>query len=303
MSISCTSRTCRWLFVSLYLLHGCFFSPRAAFSQDASEKHDVTVEDAVGSDAAEEAKATKEAIAEVAEVLDRVQIESFAASDWNKSPHLEKPALTFGDPTRGNTRGTLWTWGEKGRPSVVAEVYRVSTFDGWILVFFNTSGGKVRASLDGNGWWRENQSTSKFEDLAGTPKPAATNAARQRQIKAIAGRFSAHQFWDPDNSRFELRAIERPLLTYSDPENGILDGALFTFANGTNPEILLMVEARAGQGGKPDRYQFAVGRLAHAELHLAFDEKEVFSAPRGWTLCGPDKPYFSEGVEARPKKK
>jgi hypothetical protein len=295
MAILGVSRSLLLSFVVLVACGGLIHRPIAG--QDPPEKDEVTE-----GDADDEAKATKEAIAEVADVFERVKIESFASSEWKTSRLAEKPALTFGDPTRGNTRGTLWTWGEKGRPSVVAEVYRVSTFDGWVLVFFNTSGGKVKASLDGNDWWNENQSTSKFEDLADTPKPAATNAARQRQIKSIAGRFSAHQFWDPDNSRFELRAIERPLLTYADPENGILDGALFTFANGTNPEILLMVEARAGSNGKPDRYQFAVGRLAHAELHLAFDEKEIYSAPRGWTLCGPDKSYFSESVAA-PRKR
>jgi hypothetical protein len=38
------------------------------------ENRDLTAEDAAGGDAAEEAKATKEAIAEVTEGLDRVQI-------------------------------------------------------------------------------------------------------------------------------------------------------------------------------------------------------------------------------------
>ena len=108
----------------------------------------------------------------------------------------------------------------------------------------------------------------------------------------MAGKFTGHQFWDPDNSRFELRRLDRPLLTYRDEDDGILDGALYALANGTNPEILLFVEARAGKDGAKPAWQFTTGRLAHAELHMSYDGKEVFEAPRGTKLSAADKPYW-----------
>jgi hypothetical protein len=55
------------------------------------------------------------------------------------------------------------------------------------------------------------------------------------------------------------------------------------------------LEAREAQDGKPTRYEWAVGRLAHAELHLEFDGKEIYSTPRGWDLVGPEKAYFASG--------
>ena len=70
-------------------------------------------------------------------------------------------------------------------------------------------------------------------------------------------------------SRYELRRLERPLHTYRDEENGILDGPLYTLANGTNPEIMLFVEARADlKDTSKSSWQFTVGRVSHAELHL-----------------------------------
>jgi hypothetical protein len=73
----------------------------------------------------------------------------------------------------------------------------------------------------------------------------------------------------------------------------VLDGALYTLANGTNPEILLFVEARADPTDESRAtWRFAVGRLSHAELHLHYDGKEVFAAPRGDRASGPERPYW-----------
>jgi hypothetical protein len=73
----------------------------------------------------------------------------------------------------------------------------------------------------------------------------------------------------------------------------VLDGGLFMFANGTNPEIPVFIEARADPktGSKPV-WQFAVGRLAHAELHLEYDGKEVFEARRGNKVSAANAPYW-----------
>jgi hypothetical protein len=126
-------------------------------------------------------------------------------------------------------------------------------------------------------------------------------AARSRQLKQLAQKFTGHQFWDPNNSRYELRRIERPLHTYRDEAGGLLEGGLFALANGTNPEILLFVEARVDPKDKSRAvWQYAVGRLAHAELHLDYDGKEIFSAPRGGALSGRDKPYWVDFIPAAP---
>ena len=63
------------------------------------------------------------------------------------------------------------------------------------------------------------------------------------------------------------------------------------------------MEARAGKDGAKPAWQSATGRPAHAELHMAFDGKEVFDAPRGTRLSGPDKPYWLGFITvAEPKK-
>jgi hypothetical protein len=188
----------------------------------------------------------------------------------------------------------VWGWAEKGRPVALVELYQ-NTNDrtNWVYAICNTSGGKLRASRRGAPWWRENDSASELKDIPSAPAPAADSPQRQRQLKLIAQKFTGHQFWDPNNSRYELRRLERPLYTYRDEAAGVLEGGLFTLANGTNPEILFFVEARVDPNDKSKAtWQYAVGRLAHAELHMEYDGKEIFNAPRGNQVSASNKPYW-----------
>jgi hypothetical protein len=234
-------------------------------------------------------------------VIGTIEVETLVGGEWVKSKRVEKPVLYYGDPTRGHDRGSVWAWGEKGRPVALVELYQNLDDQGrrWVFAICNTSGGKVRASRGGSPWWRANESATEPKDIPGAPAPAADAKQRQFQLKQLARKFTGHQFWDPDNSRFELRRLEQPLHAYSDAAAGVLDGGLYVLANGTNPEILLFVEARKSTDGKA-AWRFAVGRLAHAELHLLYDGKEVFAAPRAdrARLSGSDKPYWVSFITA-----
>ncbi|HZD04385.1 MAG TPA: hypothetical protein VE173_05695, partial [Longimicrobiales bacterium] len=236
----------------------------------------------------------QEAIRREAEkAVSEITLEVFSEGKWAKVERIEKPLLYYGDHTRHNDRGSLWAWGRKGRPVALLELFQgVINREKWAFAICNTSGRKLRATRAGLPWWRENDSASELADIPGAPAPSAEAPGRQRQLKLLARKFTGHEFWDPGNSRYELRRLARPLYTYRDEAGGVLEGGLFTLANGTNPEILLFVEARTDpKDRKKAVWQFTVGRLAHAELHLEYDGKEVFNAPRGNRLSAPDKPY------------
>ncbi len=235
--------------------------------------------------------------------VNTIELEMLSEYKWAKVKRIEKPLLYFSDDTRGHKRGSVWAWGEKGRPVAVLELFQDSGKQGtiWISSLCNTSGGKVRASRVGEPWWMENESDVVINDVPQAPAPAAETAQRQRQLKLLSQKFTGHEIWDPNNSRYELRRIERPVHAYRDEATGLLDGGLIILANGTNPEILLFVEARSSPKDKSKAvWQYLVGRSSHAELHLEFDGKEVFDCPRGNRLSGPRKPYFLSRIVTDP---
>jgi hypothetical protein len=109
-------------------------------------------------------------------------------------------------------------------------------------------------------------------------------------MRSLARRFQAHQFWDPDNSRFELRLLAQPLHRYEDPDRGLVEGGLFILANNTNPEVVLLLEAARHDSGAA-AWQYALARLGHAEMHVSLDDVEVWSVPRVDALPA-DSPYW-----------
>lgn len=186
--------------------------------------------------------------------------------------------LRFNDPARSNDNGTVWVWGAERRPRAISELYQPADNSGWVYVFHSLATGPLRSEFRGESFWRPDKSDTEFKAFPQQPAVSANEKVRSRQIKALARRFDAHEFWDPDNSRFELRLLPRPLHRYSDDKAGVVDGALFIFANGTNPEVLLLIEARRSKGEL--EWTWAAARMGHAEMHLKLDGEEVWTRPR-----------------------
>jgi hypothetical protein len=92
--------------------------------------------------------------------------------------------------------------------------------------------------------------------------PADTPAQRRRQLRDLAAEFEVSV--QSDQNRYELRVLSRPLYRYSQAEGGVLDGALFAFVEGTDPELILTIET---QSDKP-RWVFACGRLTRWAIEV-----------------------------------
>jgi hypothetical protein len=246
--------------------------------------------------------AEKEFRREAEKLVGEICLEVLSDDKWTRAERIEQALLYYSDPTRNNDRGSVWGWGQKGRPLALLELFQSMTDrTRWAFAVCNTSGRKLRATRAGKPWWRENDSAAELKDIPGAPAASPEAAPRQRQLKQLAQKFTGHQFWDPDNTRYELRRLERPLLTYRDEAGGVLEGGLFTLANGTNPEIMFFIEARVDpKDSKKAVWRYTVGRLAHAELHMQYDGKEVFSAPRGDRVSAADRPYWLDFVSKPP---
>jgi hypothetical protein len=192
---------------------------------------------------------------------------------------VEKPLLTFADSSRSNEDGTLWAFGEAGRPLAFLELYRHVGSTHWVHALTLTSLQPVSMVTPLGTRWAPERTQIEPAAIGGAPLPDAKEAVRLRQLKELARRFTGHEFWDPDNSKFELRLLVQPVHRYSDPKTGLHDGAAFTLAHGTNPEIVLLIEA-LGPSLAAARWHFSVAPLGSAELHVALDDEEVWKRDR-----------------------
>jgi hypothetical protein len=99
-------------------------------------------------------------------------------------------------------------------------------------------------------------------------------------MKTIAERFNAAVDQDEKfESSEQLRLLTSPIYRYAASEQGILDGAMFAFVQGTNPEVLLLIEAVAADSSAGTwRYGFA--RMSCFYLRVRQGDQVVWTRDR-----------------------
>ena len=207
---------------------------------------------------------------------------------------VEHPVLRFTAPLWGGHHGTVWVWGKRGRPVAVLEMFRQPDGLVWNQAFHTTSDTPIKMTTANGETWTPQANSLKIQRLPDAPTPAETPAARIRQMKAFAQKFSAHEFWTlTDRPRHELRLLTAPVHRYEDSEHQLIDGAMFIIAQGTNPEVTLFLEAVQPPDESKPIWQYGLGRTGLAEIVVLYNDKEVFRAPPLRTEIFPNtSPYW-----------
>jgi len=193
---------------------------------------------------------------------------------------VEKPVLRWNDAPRDHPDGSLWIWESRGRPVAILEIYPKPIDDPRISHCghsLSTAPTKI-SSARGVSFSATDPGVA-FTVVSDAPTPADTETARSRQFKEIARRFSAHEYWLPGDTRYELRLLTQPVHRYQSRDAGILSGAVFVFCHSTNPETAMLIEL-AKEGAAAPKWRFALARIGHAEFHVLLDDKEVWTVPR-----------------------
>jgi hypothetical protein len=121
----------------------------------------------------------------------------------------------------------------------------------------------------------------EWKDFPEAPEPVATRSGRLSQLRQLASRFRGESVDDTTGQKWELRLLRQPLFRYDLPQQEgetiarVLDGGLFTLASGTDPEILILVEARESGGGR--HWHWALGRFSDRPLTAWLDDRQVWS--------------------------
>jgi hypothetical protein len=231
---------------------------------------------------------------------------------------VPEPLHRWTDPTRENSDGALWAWRSTGRPiAIIAiELYPQDKTFGtiWALEFTSLSTGPIEVEggdhfdifyedlppprADGRLRWAPMKGGLEFREIPDAPAPAKTEAERLRQMKDLLKRFSAREFYDITAQGYALRLLSHPIDRYADAASGLVDGAIFIYANGTNPEILLVIEARRPGTGSPS-WSYAAAPLTRAEPTLRLGRQDVWTHPPK-KVPSPDDTYFLARKPRRP---
>jgi hypothetical protein len=88
------------------------------------------------------------------------------------------------------------------------------------------------------------------------------------------------------------RLLSQPLYRWEDSANGIIDGALFGYAETTDPELLLVIEARQDRDTKETAWHFALGKMTSSPMTVSLDGVQIWSVSGYWrNPRTPQDPY------------
>jgi hypothetical protein len=158
------------------------------------------------------------------------------------------PVIRFTNPVGGLKDGAVFLWLDEGeRPTVACQFY-LSAEATWYQELSSLATHTLTLRSVEDGEWSPSKGGVEFKPIPDAPVPAATADQRLRQMRSLAGEFTA-KHWYRRKIWNQIRLLSKPLARYGKLGSEALDGALFCFTHGTDPEVLLMIEERAGKRG------------------------------------------------------
>ena len=212
----------------------------------------------------------------------------YANQELIRSPN---PVLRFDDTVTLSQHGSVYLWTDsRSRPLAIASFYfqadgaRVDEFQSLSTV------DSLRAEYEGQIVWNPKAIGIEFQSLEDEHEVPSAKERRLGVMRTIARRFTA-SVMDRRAGRLELRLLPQPLYRYGDEEKDVVDGALFSYAKGTNPEVLLVLEARAE--GPVRKWRYALARMSARGCNATLDGTEIWALPAVGYKQDSDQPYFN----------
>lgn len=194
-----------------------------------------------------------------------------------------EPVLRWSNPTAGEVYGDIYLYTHHGRPVSMVSYYRwIHPNWGSTVEVHSLYHDRMVGTADGVRFWTPKDTGLKYSPLERAERPASAAAARLVQMRRIADEFSV-QLEDTRGDQLgvkrSLRRLTQPLFRFPSPsaDANYLDGALFAFVEGTDPELLLFVDAVAEKDGPT--WRFAIARMNTDHILVFRQEQVVWEAP------------------------
>jgi hypothetical protein len=138
----------------------------------------------------------------------------------------------------------------------------------------------ISAEYNSEELWNTEEAGVTFKVIPDSSPPARVAPARLREMRRMAREFRVHtkavnRGGDIDE---ELRLLAQPIYRYKSETLATIDGAIFSFVRGTDPEVLLLMEARKLEGG--GSWHYALAPMNSFEFHAFHQGHEVWQKPQ-----------------------
>ena len=181
--------------------------------------------------------------------LHEARLFAFEVEGRDSAPVLRpEPLLNWQNAERQGQLGSVFVCTHEGRPELIISIFTYRGKSGLRhrheLISMIDSPMKVMH--DGERVWRPTAADIAGKETADFGQPDTTPVRRLNQMRTIMRQMEGQLFTEPPS---KLNLLPQPLFRYSSESKGILDGAIFAMALGTDPDILILVESRKTPDG------------------------------------------------------
>jgi hypothetical protein len=193
--------------------------------------------------------------------------------------HTE-PLLRWSNPIAGSVYGEVFLWHVDGRPAALASIFRwYHPFKDGTVEIVSLSPSPVQAREQDEVKWDCRNAGVSFQAAKGLKPPATSRGGRLVQMRDFLRQFAVElsDRRGGETVSRELRLLNQPIYRYESKKYGVIDGALFAFAEANDPEVIVIVEAYGAGGGQSWRY--ALARMNNHEMQVRVDGAVIKSWP------------------------
>ena len=223
-------------------------------------------------------------------------------ADKHKLVLEPKPIFRWSNPVRGPVHDALlFVWLYQGRPAAIGNIFALHGRDEWQIwhEFHSLDLVPLHATWRGQLLWSPPKAAVEFKPVPDAPAPADSAEERTRQMRSLARDFTANSI-DEKDAPWELRLLPQTIYRYGTADSDVLDGGLFIFVQATDPELILLVEARR----KDETYQwyYACARFTDYRLQLRYKGTEVWAVAPGRyrDVTAPHFHFYAERLNSPP---
>jgi hypothetical protein len=216
------------------------------------------------------------------QLAEEVQVSINSGDKLQPIKMLPEPLYRYSQQSRFYPDAVVWGWLDHGRPKALLTLAcQVETNSTQLIYEFNSlSANPLFCTIDGQDRWAPRGPGVTMKTLPGAPAPVDDKEGRLRQINALLAGLKATEIIIESGQQktLDLAWATKPIYRYSDPTEGIVDGALCFACIETNPEVLIVLEAQRRPNSPPSWY-CGFNRITYAELHVRRDDKDIWTAP------------------------
>lgn len=184
------------------------------------------------------------------------------------------PIFVWSNPQRDAIGGMAFLWTHLGRPHATVGIWTyddTEATDSYELQSLADHAFRSNQSI-----WPTDTNGVVYKQLDTNLKPSKSKPVRLGQMRQLVRKNFSATLHPGEKRADKLRFLPTPVYRYKELPPGVIDGAVFSFALGTDPEVFVIIEARSAAGKK--NWYFAIGSQSSEPTQASLRDKVVWES-------------------------